>query len=110
MLVIFHYFHLNIASLGCHKDELEELLSIIEFKPDIIGLSETKILKGQTPIYDIGIEGNKKFFTPTESDIIIIYFNENLNGDHRKDLDNLFYRSNKLESTFVEISNKNKKT
>ena len=107
----FSLFHLNIASLGCHKDELEELLSIIEFKPDIIGLSETKILKGQTPIYDIGIEGYKNFVTPTESDKggTIIYFNKNLNGDHRKDLDNLFYLTNKLESTFIEILNNNKK-
>ena len=107
----FSLFHLNIASLGCHKDELEELLSILDFKLDIIGLSETKIQKDQTPIYDINLKGYDKYFTPTESTKggTIIYFNENLNVNNRKDLERKLYLSNKLESTFVEIINKGKK-
>jgi len=63
----FSLLHLNIASLGCHKEELEELLSILEYKLDIIGLSKKYILKDQTPIYDINLKGYNKFFTPTES-------------------------------------------
>ena len=107
----FSLFHLNIASLGCHKDELEELLSILDFKLDIIGLSETKIQKDQIPIFDINLKGYENFFTPTESTKggTIIFFNENLNVNHRKDLDNKLYLSNKLESTFVEIINKGRK-
>ena len=107
----FSLFHLNIASLGCHKEELEELLSILDLKLDIIGLCETKIQKNHTTIYDINLKGYDKFFTPTESTKggTIIYFNENLNVKHRKDLDNILYLSNKLESTFVEIINKGKK-
>ena len=83
-------FHLNIASLGCHKEELEELLLILDLKFDIIGLSETKILKDEAPTYDINLKGYNKFFTPTESSKggTIIYFNENLNAKPRKDLDN----------------------
>jgi len=107
----FSLFHLNIASLGCHKDELEELLSIVEHKLDVIGLSETKIKKGQTPIYDTTLKGYKNCFTPTESDKggTIIYYNENLEGHHRKDLDKMLYFPKKLESTFLEINNNGKK-
>ncbi len=87
------------------------MLSIIEFKPDLIGLSETKILKGQIPKYNTEIKGYKNFFTPTESlkGGTSIYLNENLNGKHRKDLENSLYLSKNLETTFVEITNKNKK-
>ena len=58
----FYLLHLNIASLRCHKEVLEELLLIIEFKPDIIGLSKTKILKRQIPKYNTEIKGYKNFF------------------------------------------------
>ena len=35
--------HLNIGSLGAHKEELETILTRINLKFDIIGISETKI-------------------------------------------------------------------
>ena len=35
-------FHLNIASLGLHKDELETALSLLSFDFDLIGITETK--------------------------------------------------------------------
>ena len=107
----FSLFHLNIASLGCHKEELEELLSIFDIKLDIIGISETKIIKDVNPTYDINLKGYNCFFTPTESNKggTIIFFNENINAKQRNDLENKLYVSKMLESTFIEINNKGKK-
>ena len=45
--------HLNIATLGGYKDELEHLLPYLNFKFDIIGISETKIKTNTIPIVDI---------------------------------------------------------
>ena len=39
----FSLFHLNIASLAKHKEELDSTLSILKYKFDIIGITETKI-------------------------------------------------------------------
>ena len=39
----FSLFHLNIASLSKHKKELETILTMLNFKFDVIGISETKI-------------------------------------------------------------------
>ena len=49
----FSLFHLNIASLSKHKDELETLLTILDYKFDAIELTETKLIKNVTLIYDI---------------------------------------------------------
>ena len=40
----FSLLQLNIASLGDHKDELEDMPSILGSNFDIIGLTETRIL------------------------------------------------------------------
>ena len=41
----FSLLHLNIASLGTHKDEFEDMLSILDLDFDILGLTETRIIK-----------------------------------------------------------------
>ena len=41
----FSLFHLNIASLAKHKEELETIFTMLNFKFDVIGISETKIKK-----------------------------------------------------------------
>ena len=41
----FSIIHLNIASLEKHKDELEKVLSMLNFKFDLIGISEIKLKK-----------------------------------------------------------------
>ena len=63
----FSLFHLNIASLGLHKEELEDLLSILDLNFDVVGLTETKIKKYILPIYDTSLNGYNTFITPTES-------------------------------------------
>ena len=45
----FGMFHVNIASLNKHIDDLRLILSALQFKFDIIGISEHKIRKGSPP-------------------------------------------------------------
>ena len=41
--------HLNIASLGTHKDDFEDMLLILDLDFDILGLTETRVIKEQIP-------------------------------------------------------------
>ena len=59
-------FHLNVASLGLHKEELVLSLSLLDFEFDLIAVSETKINANVSPIYDLSLTGYKYFHTPTE--------------------------------------------
>ena len=107
----FSIFHLNIASLSKHKDELETILSMLNYKFDIIGISETKIRNGIAPTYDINIKGYNTLSTPTGSEKggTILYIADHHNYKIRKDIDSLMHKSNELESVFIEIINPNKK-
>ena len=102
---------MNIASLGLHKEELEDLFSILDIEFDVIGLTETKIEKDITPIYDISLNGYKCFHTRTESKkgCALLYIKENINCKPRNDLAKEGYKVGKLESIFLEIINKGKK-
>ena len=107
----FSLFHLNIASLAKHKDELETVLNLLDYKFDILGITETKIINNFTPIFDTTMKGYKHFYTSTESEKggALLYVNDQLNSKPRKDLDMLVYKSRQLESIFVEIINPGKK-
>ena len=48
-------FHLSIHSIQLHIDELRILLEILEFKFDIIAISESKL--NCQPIVDINLKG-----------------------------------------------------
>ena len=100
-------FHLNIASLGRHKDELVAALSLLNFSFDIIAVSETRIINGIEPIFDISIPGYNQYHTPTESSKggVIIYVNKNLDVKRRFDLEEKLYKSKELESVFIEVIN-----
>ena len=104
-------FHLNIASLGLHKDELVTALSLIDLKFDVIAVTETKIKKGILPIYDPGIPGYEMRQTPTESDKggALLYIRDNIDFKRRTDLEKICYKPKNLESVFIEVINKNKK-
>ena len=107
----FSMFHMNIASLGLHKDELVTALSLLKVKFDIITLSETKIIKGTKPTYDITLPGYKEYSTPTESSKggVIIYVKEEIEIKRRIDLESTMYEAGKLETVFLEILNEKKK-
>ena len=107
----FSLFHINIASLGKHKDEFEDLLSILDQKFDVMGITETKIKKDCVPIFDLSIDGYNCFHTPTESEKggALLYIKDQHNCKIREDLNKEIYKPGKLESIFIEIINKNKK-
>ena len=107
-------FHLNIASLSKHYDELINLLARIDRDFSFIGLSETRSLcedddePENVPLEqkdDYTIPGYKKFFTPTESSAggVSLYVLKNLTCKPREDLSRACYQPLNLESIFVEI-------
>ena len=102
-------FHLNIASLFKHKDELETLFDMLEFNFDFIGLTETKI-KNKSPAFKVELDGYHYFSTPTDANKggAILYVKDHFTSKHRVDLEKILYKSKELESVFVEICNKNK--
>ena len=101
----FSLLHLNIGSLGAHKDELESILSMLSFKFDAIGISETKIKKDVIPNFDINIRGYTPFSTPTLASKggVLLYIADKHDCKPRKDLEKIVYKDHVLESSFAEI-------
>ena len=60
----FSIFHTNIGSLRKHKSELESILQNLDFKFDVIGITETKLLKDLKPDFDIQMEGYTCYHVP----------------------------------------------
>ena len=86
-------------------EELRVVLHALDFKFDIIAISESK-LKGK-PQIDINLPGYHTphcKFTEAEKGGTILYISKELNFKPRKDLE--IYESKVLESSFVEIINK----
>ena len=107
----FSAFHLNIASLSKHFEELGDLLALLNCNFSVIGISETKSLtdsETESPLEkkgDYPIPGYKKFFTPTESTKggVALYVSCKFVHKPREDLDKICYLSYFLESCFIEI-------
>ena len=102
----FSIFHLNIHSIEKHIDELRVILAMLEFKFDVLCLSESKIHRDFDPKIDINIEGYQSpVGTPTESTKggVLIYVKNSINFKPRNDLN--IYKSKELESSFIEIVN-----
>ena len=94
-------FHLNLASLGLHKEELVTSLSLLNFEFDVIAVTETKIRTGVTPIFDPSLPGYQHFQTPTEcaKGGTIIYTKNHINRKRRTDLETIMYKSKELETS-----------
>ena len=104
-------FHMNIASLNLHREELETALSLLNFEFDVIGITETKFMKGVAPIVDPSLSGYSHYHTPTESSKggALVYVRDSLTCNRRSDLEGIMYKSKLLESVFIEIENVGKK-
>ena len=79
---------------------------MIDFKFEIICISESKILKDCDPKIDISIDGYElPLSTPTESTKggVLIYVKKGLKAKPRPDLH--VYKEKELESLFIEIIN-----
>ena len=106
----FSAFHLNIASMPKHFDELRALLAQLDCKFSLIGITETRnsIALNRVPEqdHDFKIYGYKKFATPTESSVggVSMYVSDTCPCKPRDDLRHFFYQANNLEAVFVEIN------
>ena len=78
---------------------------MLNFKFDVIGISETKIKKNSAPIYDVSLKGYNFYSTPTETERggVSLCIADNHKCKPRKDLDSLTYKSNEVESVFIKI-------
>ena len=98
-------FHLNIASLQAHIEELKILLQLLSFEFDIIGITETKLIKDEEPVIDISLKNYSYVHTPSEANKggTLLYISNKLNYKPRTDIQ--VYKSKQVESTFIEIIN-----
>ena len=105
----FSMFHINIASLSCHIDDLKTLLSILDHPFDIIAVSETKIKEDQEHVTNFSIPGYEFKHTPTKSDFggVGIFYKNTLDFIVRDDLSKSIF--NISESLFLEISSEKSK-
>ena len=80
----------------------------MKIKPNIIGISESRLQKCKQNITNISLPNYVYEHTPTESSKggTFLYLDKNLKYKLRKDLN--IYHKGIIESTFVEIINKNK--
>ena len=104
----FGFFHLNIASLSKHFDNLYNLITLMKFKFPIIGLTEHKIGKN-LPVSNVNIPGYNFCFDHTKSTHggTGFFISEKLTFKKRDDLQIVLDSS--LESTFIEIVLSNRK-
>ena len=74
------FMHLNISSLSYYHLELFNLLSNLKIKPNIIGISETRLQRGKQPITNISLQNYVDEHTPTESGKggTILYIDKNI--------------------------------
>ena len=96
-------FHLNIASLSLHLDDLKTILSILDHPFDIIAISETKIKEDCDPISNISLDGYNFEQTPTKTDFggVGIFIKNYIDYDVRPDLSQSL--DTVSESVFLEI-------
>ena len=57
----------SISSLSYHHHELYNLISSLKTKPNIIGISETRLQNGNEPITNTSLPNYVYEHTPTES-------------------------------------------
>ena len=102
----FSILHYNIHSIERHIEEFRIILQLIDFKFDIICISESKILEDRATLTDISITGYElPLSTPTESNKggVLIYVKKGIKAKPRPDLS--IYKARELESLFIEIIN-----
>ena len=106
----FGLLHLNIASLDKHFDDLRLVLSKLNYKFDIIGISEHKIFKDSSPSVNINLAGYNEFiFEPTETSHGGTGFYVKKDTDYITREDLQINSPSNYESMFIEICFPNKK-
>ena len=83
---LFQFFTCNIRSLSKNLNLLEELLCSLDFKLDLLGITETKL--GEKSISNVNIKGYKFFHTdsPTNAGGAALYIANTLKAVPRPDI------------------------
>lgn len=105
----FSILHLNIHSIQLHIEDLRIMLQLLNFKFDIIAISESKLQENIEPQIDISLSGfQSPLSTPTAASKggVLIYVANEINFKPRNDLK--IYKTKELESVFIEIINPKK--
>ena len=104
-----NFLHMNISSLSHNFDEFHALLKQINVKLQVIGITESRLIKNKTRLSNIDLNGYSIEHTPTEANCggALLYINSSLNYLKRNDLTQ--YKKKELEFVFIEIINTNGK-
>ena len=97
-------FHINSCSLSKNIQDLEYLLNSTSINFEVIAISETRIVKGKTPVNSLNLMNYSHQFWPTESSAggTLLYIRNHLSHKPRNDLS--IHKPTELESSFIEIS------
>ena len=73
--------HLNISSLQYHFEELDDLLNTPKTKFNLVGITESRLKKGISPLSNINLQNYKIEHTLTESEKggSLLYISSDLN-------------------------------
>ena len=97
------FFHLNVSSLSKHFDNFNHLINILKLEFDILGISESRILKSQSLNTNVSLQNYVIEQTSTKSTAggPLLYINKRHSYKTHPDL--TIYKRKKLESIFVEV-------
>ena len=98
-------FHINSYSLLKNIEDLQYLLNSTSINFDVNAISETRIVKGKTPVNSLNLMNYCHEFCPTESSAggALLYIHDHLSYKPRNELS--IYKPTELDSSFIEISN-----
>ena len=104
----FGFFHLNIASLPKHHEELDVLLTLLKYQFKVIAISETRIANSTEEITHLELNDfDTKTLTSTGG--TRLHINNSLKNDVKVRHDLCMNLENGFETVFVEITQKNRK-
>ena len=96
--------HLNISSLHKHSDELYELCVSLRYKPDILCITETRLV--DVPLINISIPGYNFFHcnSPTIVGGVGVYFKQNIKVERTH---KFIFNMNGVEEIWFEFAGTN---
>lgn len=88
-----------------HFDELSALLSHLQCKFSVIGISETRFLKNRDPILDFSIPGYNHVSIPMESSAggVLLYISDSFAFKPRPDLSQRLYLVKTLNQCLLKL-------
>ena len=98
------FFHLNMKSLSKNFDNLNHLINKSKLEFDILGISESRILKSQSLNTNVSLQNNVIEQTPTESTAgeALLYINKRHSYKARPEL--AIYKPKNLNQFLLKFS------